>query len=149
MNKKEIKQALEQIRSRAGDGLLKPDDVVRAARRENHPLHRFFTWDNDQAAHQYRLFQARTLIRSVRLSVPDGSLTPPAPAYVALKADVSTGGGYRRTEEIVDDVDLLEALKETALAELRGWVKRYRALTALTGEVAAAAGLEEMIAEAV
>ena len=46
------------------DGLLKPEDVVESARPINSPLHTRFTWDDTEAANQYRLQQARQLIRT-------------------------------------------------------------------------------------
>lgn len=40
-------------------------EVVEAARPKRSPLHRFFEWDNDEAARRYREDQARLLVRSV------------------------------------------------------------------------------------
>jgi len=45
------------------NGLLRPADVIEAARPVGSPLHTRFTWDDTEAAHQYRLWQAREIIR--------------------------------------------------------------------------------------
>ena len=58
-----VVSALRSIAAK-NDGLLKPEDVVEAARPANSPLHTRFTWDDSAAAHQFRLEQARTLIRT-------------------------------------------------------------------------------------
>jgi len=46
-------------------GELTPSDVVNDARNPNSPLHSFFEWSDSVAAEQYRLSQARGLIRAV------------------------------------------------------------------------------------
>lgn len=142
MKKSVVKAALETIRARDPEGILRPDAVVRAARRDTHPLHALFEWDDTRAAEQHRLMQARLIIRSVRVTNPQDAFRPPTPAYVALKSDMPRGG-YRSTDDIVGNEELSAALKETALAEIRGWLKRYRALTELTGAVAEALDLAE------
>ncbi|TCT10506.1 hypothetical protein EDC22_1053 [Tepidamorphus gemmatus] len=57
-------ERLEQLRA-AGGGELTPEAVVADARHSASPLHPLFEWDEAEAAHQYRLVQARALIRSV------------------------------------------------------------------------------------
>lgn len=65
------------------DGVLRPDDVVREAENPASPLHSSFEWDDGVAAHAWRLEQARTLIRSVRITV-ETSVMPRslAPVFV-------------------------------------------------------------------
>ena len=48
-------------------GELTPAAVVEAATPEASPLHPAFTWDDSQAAVEYRLQQARHLIRSIEI----------------------------------------------------------------------------------
>ena len=50
-------------------GRLVAEDVVEAASPEDHPLHTFFEWDDTEAAHKYRVWQAGQLIRSVKILV--------------------------------------------------------------------------------
>lgn len=50
---------------RASKGTLTSAGVVEAARPEGSPLHGAFVWNDADAAREYRLIQARTLIRSV------------------------------------------------------------------------------------
>ena len=44
---------------------LRPSEVVAAAKPKTSPLHCEFTWDDTKAAHEYRLNEARHLIRVV------------------------------------------------------------------------------------
>ena len=73
----EILNAIEQQY-----GVVSPDAVVSEAAREDHEWHDRFTWDDSEAAHQYRLEQARTVIRSVRLEIEYKTITIMPPAYV-------------------------------------------------------------------
>lgn len=144
LTRAEVNRELELIRQQSPNGLLHPEAVWKAARKSNHPLHGYFTWDVQKAAEEYWSMQARALIRSVKVSNPEDAFRAPSPAYVALHKDRSTGGGYRPTEDVVSDEELKEALLETAQAELRGWMARYRTLTGLIDmdAVAQAAGME-------
>lgn len=49
------------------NGALEAEAVVDAAKPKDHPLHDRFEWDNKKASHEYRLIQARHLIREVRV----------------------------------------------------------------------------------
>jgi hypothetical protein len=50
-------------------GRITPEMVVEAARDQNSPLHSAFIWDDAAAAEQYRLAQARVLLRRVRVEI--------------------------------------------------------------------------------
>jgi hypothetical protein len=63
-----IVENLEDIRNQH-DGKLRPVDVVEAARPATAPLHPLFTWDNKKAAEEYRLWQAREVIREVVVEI--------------------------------------------------------------------------------
>jgi len=52
-------------------GYLTPRAVVEAARPETSRLHPFFEWNDEAAAEEYRLAQARHLVRSVQVRVVD------------------------------------------------------------------------------
>jgi len=59
---------LERIRKEKG-GYLRTADVVEEAEAKSNPLHDCFEWDDSSAGHQYRMQQARQLIRVVH--IPD------------------------------------------------------------------------------
>jgi hypothetical protein len=65
--KAEVVARLRQLERR---GLLRPEQVVEDARRNpDGPLYSHFTWDDDLAAAQWRMAQARQLIRSITVEV--------------------------------------------------------------------------------
>lgn len=51
--------------SKEGEVILQARDVVEVARDEKNILHKYFTWDDNKAAEEYRIWQARQLIASV------------------------------------------------------------------------------------
>lgn len=57
------------LRTMAESAPITPERVVKAAENRRSPLHACFEWDNTKAAAAYRLEQARTLIRSVEVTV--------------------------------------------------------------------------------
>ena len=63
-----VGQALEQIQD-ANDGVLTAPMVVGFAAVETSPLHPYFEWNNVKAAKEYRLEQARHLMRSVVVNI--------------------------------------------------------------------------------
>lgn len=99
-------------------GRLQPPDVVEAARPEEAVLHPAFEWDDSTAAEEYRLEQARRLIRAVQV-VEKGRAPRSIYAYVP-----QTGNGYEAITALVQSPDrftlaLGEALKDLASAQQR------------------------------
>lgn len=122
------------------DGLLRPSDVVDAARDKRSVLHGSFTWDDTEAAEQYRLWQARQLIRCSVVVEPRTETT--VRAFVSLTQDRSEdGGGYRETVRVMARTDTRAALLADALAELDVFQRKYAALTEMAEVFAAARAL--------
>ena len=118
-----IGTALAQIAEQQ-KGRLTPPAVVEAARNNRHPLHKFFEWDDAVAAESFRLDQARTLIRSVRIVGEDDA--EPAPAYLSI-ADKG-GTSYRALAEVLDSADLQSSVLASAERDLAAFERRYRSL---------------------
>ena len=51
----------------SNDGYVLPEDVLARAEDPYNPLHHHFEWDDEAAAHQHRLKQARNLIQSIEI----------------------------------------------------------------------------------
>jgi hypothetical protein len=108
-----IKRAIEETAN--DDGIVTADAVVDAARNKNSPLHDEFEWDDSVAGHQYRLDQARSLIREVRYIsldvtesviktvayVRDPRLPPKTQGYVSLQS-------VSRNKKLAADVVMAE-----------------------------------------
>lgn len=127
-----IRSELEQIR-RAHGGLLRPEDVVSFARNKRTALHSEFEWDDDKASAQFRLWQARNVIRVTVTVLPSPhSDQAPVRAYVSVVSDrVQPGGGYRAIGDVMTDDHLRAELVNEALAEVKRWRRKYERLREL------------------
>lgn len=134
---KEIKEALATIMEAHG-GVLRWQDVVRAAKDHRSPLHSWFDYSPKRAMEEYLRQQAEDLIQrwTVVSTTPDGERHR-FRAAVSLSVDRVKGGGYRSTIAVLSDRDLRARLLEDALAELAAFQERYRKLKELAQVFAA------------
>lgn len=127
---------LEALRE-ANDGLLRPVDVVEFAKQNpGSALHKRFEWDDGTAAQQYRLWQARVLIK-VHVVVAKPTQQP-ITAYVSLDHDrKQAGGGYRSLQDVLSDNEQRAALLRQAMREAATWREKYKSLKELSDVFAA------------
>jgi len=121
---------LERIRER--DGVIRASVVVEEAKPEESPIHDRFTWDDEKAANEYRLIEARQLIRSV-VVVSNGRSEP-------IYAHVGSGaseGYYQSVHVLVQPAHRDEF--EAALSELRSRLVAAAASVSALENAAAAA----------
>ncbi len=139
---------LEKIESKYGG--VSADHVLAVAEAAKHPLHSFFEWDTDRAAHQYRLEQARHLIRSVVVvyeNVP--KMIEPIRAFITLGLPETDAVGddgdkrYLSMHTIMSDEDMRAQLLDQAMAEFHSWERRYQHLEALKGLFVEAVRVEQ------
>lgn len=109
----------ELARIRAANKKLTASAVVEAAEPEDAPLHPAFEWDDEQAAHEYRLIRARQLIRSVRIIREDQT---PQRIYVHIPEQDEDEGTYEPISLVVKHPDryalaLIELRKRVASAQ--------------------------------
>jgi len=108
---------------------------VAAARSRSSPLHKTLEWDDARAGHQFRLIQARTVIRAVVI-VPERKDSPPVRAFVNLHVD--------RQDQYVPAVIarenpfLRKQVVDKAKRELASWLRRYGTLDEFESVVKAA-----------
>lgn len=145
-NKKrqDITKRLEKIAKLHG-GSLTPDAVVTDARDVKSPLHDQFEWDDETAAHQHRLDQARGLIRTMRVEVTVTSRDLPTPRYVR---DPSVGErqGYVEVSTLRNETDLAREVMRTEMGRVTAAIDRARGIADVLG---LGTELDEMLAEAV
>jgi len=120
------------------NGRLTPEQVVEAATDKKHPLHGEFEWNNKKAGHLYRMEQARTLIRSVRLVRGEGASVVREIAYVRDQSKGNRDQGYISVPRLRNEK---ENARESVLYEFT------RACSALARarEVAFCLGLQDEI----
>lgn len=122
-----IKAEIDRLNS---GGVIRPADVVRAARNSHSALHDCFTWDDGEAAEQYRLIEARNLLRVCVLTEEIAGSN--VRAFVSLTSDrAKDGGGYRTIADVMSDSDLREQMLSDALVQLRNMQQRYKSISQL------------------
>lgn len=129
----EIREELERIR--LPDGRLMPEDVVERARDPKSALHDCFLWDDSEAAAQYRLYQARQLLRVVVTVLPGTDTV--TRMNVSLYRDRINGGGYRSLAVVLRDPESRAALLEDARKDAQAFRDRYSHLQEVAGIIAA------------
>lgn len=110
-------------------GVLKPESVVEEARPKSSPLHKRFTWDNSKAAHEYRLWQARQLIRVVVETIE--GVKGRHEVFVSLSNDRKEGG-YRVMTDVLTDAQMRRQMIDDALRELEWFQNKYSRLRELS-----------------
>lgn len=136
-NNPEVIAELQRI-AEASNGLLVPEVVVEEARPVSSILHKFFCWDDDEAANQYRIWQARQVIRtSIRYIEINGDKRA-VRVFVSLTPDRDEdSGGYRDIVSVISDKDMRRQLLEDAMSELRTFEGKYSHLKELAEVFAA------------
>jgi hypothetical protein len=135
MRRAEVATELRAI-AKAHGGVLRAEDVVSSAAPKTSPLHDLFTWDDTEAARQYRLWQARQIIR-VNIEVVKGTEKRNR-VFVSLVSDrVKEQGGYRPMVAVLTDANMRKELLQNALDELERITAKYEALTELADVFAA------------
>jgi hypothetical protein len=132
-----VEQCLVAI-AKAHNGILKAEDVVDAARPVNSPLHASFCWDDTKAAEQWRLHQARNLIRVVVTILPVENTLQEVDVYCSLDRDRRLpGGGYRTLVSVLNDKQLRAELLKEACRDMQIFTQKYAQLTQLVAVRAA------------
>jgi hypothetical protein len=123
-----VGERLEHLRA-AASGELTPDRVVADARDPSSPLHPLFEWNESEAAHQYRLVQARALIRAVvvRYRASADGQTRSVVAFVNVKQ--GDRQYYAATVLALSDPDRRAIVLRQAWEDFQALRKRYAGLT--------------------
>lgn len=110
-------------------GELTPPDVLADARNPNSPLHGFFEWDDNEAAEQYRLSQARGLIRSV-VAIYREPKASSEPVRIAAFTHIAEGEAshYRATHHAMSQKATRDVVLAQAWRELQQWRRKYQHL---------------------
>jgi len=109
-------------------GKITPQQVLDAARDEDSPLHPFFEWDDDEAAEKWRLMQARTLIKSVKVEIQTTTTKIKAVAFVRDPSKDSDDSGYVSVKSVKSDKDAQREILITEFDRARSALKRARKL---------------------
>ena len=121
-----VGKELERIQKSAGE--LTPETVVKKATPKDSLLHPCFEWDNTVAAKQYRISQARYMLRSIEVVVEksdDSDETLEIRAFHNVNNDEDESI-YVTLQQARDNPVYWEQIKEKALAEINLWKQKYK-----------------------
>jgi hypothetical protein len=119
---------------RKNNGEVRPESVVAAARLKKSLLHNAFEWDNTVAGKEYRLEQARRMLRSLHVVRVQGPQKPSRYLEVTRTAGPNNGpvrNAYRTLEDVMSDPRSRAELLGRALRELVSFRDRFRGLQEL------------------
>ena len=119
-----VGHALEFLRER--DGVANARAFVDYSRPETVETHPLFEWDDQVAAEQYRIVQARETIRELRI-VPIGpeAPIPQGPVFVHVRQAAVPTNGYAPAWVVVQRQDWTDQAKRECMSQLLGLQKRY------------------------
>jgi hypothetical protein len=130
------KEKREEIRVRlselehANGGRLTPSAVVDDAQDEGSPLHDHFEWDDDKAAHAYRLSQARELITSIKVVQRTETVNIRAVYYVRDPSAQPEEQGYVSVPTLRSDADMAREALVNEFSRVADMLRRARELAA-------------------
>lgn len=125
---KAIAKELQKIQRE--QSVITPESVIRAASQKASILHSAFEWNDTKAAHSYRLWQARMLIRSVYIVDSADKNSQPVRAFVNIcpeddSEEFIMDRGYVFTPTIASKANYQSQVLNYALDQLKGWRKRF------------------------
>lgn len=115
-------------------GLMKGSELSASvlladAREESSPLHPMFEWDDSAAATQWRMTQAESIIRRVKVEVtvePEKTVRVRAFAAKSDLGEKDEAGVYVALDRVFDDDDSREALEVAMRRDISRLQARYR-----------------------
>lgn len=113
-----VKTVVQEIVER--DGKIAPTELVEAARPKESPAHPAFEWDNKKAGEQWRVHQARNLIRVVRVTVEEREERLVHVPRVIVQGADTREGYYRPISVVVEKPDEYQRALDAAVAKLNG-----------------------------
>lgn len=118
-NAQAVGETLHQIHSRHGK--LTPIEVVDSARAKKSVLHRYFEWDDNQAAEEYRKEQARYLIACIITVQVDDDEVRPVRSFISINnsyepLEIVMSDAAMRQQAILDVQNAMRSLKEKLAA---------------------------------
>jgi hypothetical protein len=119
------------------NGVLEPERVVVAASAADSPLHSFFEWNDGEAAAQFRITQARKLIRVCVSYIGPKEAPVLSRVFVSLSSDRRDGGGYRPMVEVLSDDAMRSRMLRDAMEEMARFKRKYQHLQELVNVIEA------------
>lgn len=109
-------------------GRLTTERVVREAADPQSKIHGYFNWDDSEAAHEYRKYQARWLMSSVVVvyDVPDGHVETRGWFNVTEQVNAHKERHYTSFVKVQDSPELRKQVVTKARKQLDYWLATYQ-----------------------
>lgn len=104
-------------------GSITAEAVLQVAKKRDSLLHKYFEWDDKKAANQYRLKQARGLIRAIVIVQDNGQEIP---AYHNVRLEADNSYSYMGLDQCLNTPQLWNQVLQTAVNEATYWAERYK-----------------------
>jgi hypothetical protein len=121
------KAAIDAI-AKANGGIVTPDAVIEAAKKESHVLHQCFIWDDQRAAYKQRLDTARDLISSVSVVIEVDDVTVSAISYVHDVRKGRSAQGYVSIDALARRRADAQETMALELERIEAGIKRARSI---------------------
>lgn len=117
----------ELLKIHAAHGELRPEVIVLEATQADHPLHSYFTWDESEAAHRFRLIEAQTMIRQVKVIIELHPNTEPIQvrAFIAGEDCAAGQGLYRDVRDVITNDLYRTAWMQTMRRDWERLLRKY------------------------
>lgn len=103
--------------------ILTPEVVVRAAENSESVLHKLFEWDENKAAYNWRLQQARTILNNIEVTI----ITDGEPREIAVFEVTTRSEGYKSVDTFTnEDIDFIRANTLRQLNTMKHKLKTYK-----------------------
>jgi hypothetical protein len=134
----EIKAELKAIEARRAG--LNPSTLLKVASNPKSCLHKYFCWDDTEAALRYREQQAYELIRTVKATITTHdakkitirAFFPVKPVEKDGTIDYRKRGNYMSIESVMNDESALDQVLARAKSELAAFSTKYHSLARLS-----------------
>lgn len=126
-----IKRVFDEILKKKG--YVTPQDMVEVSKPSNALLHPYFEWDNEVAGHEYRLWQAREMVRDLKCEFEGKQIH--YCQNVVVKISGKSQRAYVTTVETLSKKELREQVLAYALRQLNYWVNQHKIYNELVGLV--------------
>ncbi len=115
-----------QLEVMAEQGDVTERAIVDTARSSNSPLNRYFEWNDEVAADRFRLHQAGTMMRAIRIRVLEDNRPRVMPAYKIVRPQQKSALNHGHNVLHGESAAAVQKAKD-AFEELTRWRARYGA----------------------
>lgn len=102
-----------------------PDIIVQNAKKKDSPGHRYFTWKDNEAAHKWRIQEARTLVNAIVVEEKNEEENYTRPAFESVIIQDERMYVSTSIESLSDD-DIWEQISGEAIQTIKSLQKKLK-----------------------